>query len=114
VVLTDGGNGLEERLGVAFPRAAFILDFWHAAQHLHELAKARHPRDAGQAQALAAGWCRRLKHEGGAAVLAALEGLDRRGWSAQARESHRLGAGQWRGHGGRLGYPGERHERRVV
>jgi len=105
VVLTDGGNGLEERLGVAFPRAAFILDFWHAAQHLHELAKARHPRDAGQAQALAAGWCRRLKHEGGAAVLAALEGLDRRGWSAQARESHRLVTGYVRDNVGRMDYP---------
>jgi hypothetical protein len=105
VVLTDGGNGLEERLRVAFPRAAFILDFWHAAQHLHDLAKARYPQAAEQAQALAAGWCHRLKHEGGSAVLAELEGLDRRGWSAQAREAYRLVTGYVRDNVGRMDYP---------
>src|SRR5262249_61343057 len=111
VVLTDGGNGLEERLGVAFPRAAFILDFWHAAQHLHELAKARHPRDAGQAQALAAGWCRRLKHEGGAAGLAAVGGLGRRGRAAPGRGAAPAGAGHVAGEAGPHGRPGRSQKR---
>jgi hypothetical protein len=108
LVLTDGGNGLEERLRVAFPRAVFILDFRHAAEHLNDLAKARHPQDPEQAQTLARGWCHQLKHEGGAAVLTTLEGLDRRGWPAAARESHRLVTGQVRDNAHRMDYPSYR------
>jgi len=105
LVLTDGGNGLEERLGVAFPRAVFILDFWHAAEHLNALAKARHPQAPEQAQTLAQAWCHQLKHEGGPAVLATLSGLDRRGWSAPARESYRLVTGYVRDNVHRMDYP---------
>lgn len=105
LVLTDGGHGLEERLTVAFPRAVFILDFWHAAEHLNGLAKARHPGATEQAQALATDWCHQLKHEGGVKVLATLEGLDRRGWSAAARESYRLVTGYVRSNVHRMDYP---------
>ena len=38
--LSDGGNGLEEFFKVHFPRATLILDFYHAAEHLDDLAKA--------------------------------------------------------------------------
>src|SRR5439155_11748122 len=38
IALTDGGAGLEEFMRRNFPRAEGILDFFHAAGHLHELA----------------------------------------------------------------------------
>jgi len=39
IALTDGGAGLEEMLAWFFPRATCILDFWHAKEHLVELAE---------------------------------------------------------------------------
>jgi hypothetical protein len=105
VALTDGGAGLEEFLGVYFPRAECVLDFYHAAEHLNGLAKALHPADDGRAAELAGGWCHALKHEGGAAVLAALAGLDLRGRKAEAREAHRRLLGYVRNNLHRMDYP---------
>jgi hypothetical protein len=90
LAISDGGAGVEEFLRSNFPRVeAVILDFYHAAEHLNDWAKAWHPEDAAAAGALAGAWCHRLKHEGGAAVLAALTALDATGRPAAAREAHR-------------------------
>lgn len=40
VALTDGGNGLDDLMDVFFPHAVRIMDFYHAAEHLGDLAKA--------------------------------------------------------------------------
>lgn len=105
VALTDGGAGLEEFMRVYFPRAELVLDFYHAAEHLNGLAKALHPGDEAASAALAGSWCHALKHAGGAAVLAALEGLDLRGRKADAREAHRLVVGYVRNNVHRMDYP---------
>jgi hypothetical protein len=76
VGLTDGGAGLEEFLRVYFPLAVVILDFWHAASYLRELAQALHPSDEETASVVAGQWCRLLKEEGGAVTLAALRAWD--------------------------------------
>ena len=55
---------------------AVILDFYHASEHLGDLAKAWHGAGTEAAEAWHADWSHRLKHEGGEAVLAALRGLD--------------------------------------
>jgi hypothetical protein len=105
VGLTDGGSGLDEFLRVYFPRAELVLDFFHAAEHLNELAKALHPADEAAATESAGRWCHQLKHEGGAAVLAALEAVDLRGRKADVRERHRLVAGYVRNNLFRMDYP---------
>jgi hypothetical protein len=105
VALTDGGGGLEEFVGVYFPRAECVLDFYHAAGHLNDLAKALCPGDEAKAAELAGGWCHRLKHGGGAAVLAELEGLDLRGRKGEAREVHRRVTGYVRSNAHRMDYP---------
>jgi hypothetical protein len=72
--LTDGGNGLENFVTTNFPReVALILDFWHASEHLRELAKLLYPTDEEARQQRHAQWCHLLKHEGGAVLLAQLE-----------------------------------------
>ena len=45
IALTDGGNGLEDFLRENFgrPDLVVILDFWHVAEYLADLAKARAP-----------------------------------------------------------------------
>jgi hypothetical protein len=74
--LCDAGNGLEEALLRDFPRVeVIILDFFHAAEYLGEIACAWHPGDADAAAAWLGPWCHRLKHEGGEAALNRLREL---------------------------------------
>jgi hypothetical protein len=64
-----------------------------------------HPADAEAAQALAGARCPQLKHEGGAAVQGALQGLELRGRAAAVREAHRQLAGYFAHPVHRMGYP---------
>ena len=87
VALTDGGSGLEEFVRANFgrPDLEVILDFWHAAEYLADLAKALHPQDEERSTALKEQWCHTMKAEGGAAVLAVLRGLELPGRPAVAQ-----------------------------
>jgi hypothetical protein len=105
LALTDGGAGLEEFMRRHFPRAECILDFFHAAEHLNDLARAWHPQDEGRARELGRHWSHRLKHEGGPAVLTLLEALDLRGRSPAARETHRQVVQYVRNNVHRMDYP---------
>jgi hypothetical protein len=105
VALTDGAAGLEDFMHVNFPRAVCILDFYHASEHLHDLAQAWHPRDEAEAQAVGRHWCHVLKHAGGQAVLTLLEQLDRRGRPAAARAVHRQVVQYVRNNLERMDYP---------
>jgi hypothetical protein len=106
VAISDGGAGLEDLLRVHFPRVeVVVLDFFHAAEHLSEWAKAWHPNDAGDAERVAGEWCHRLKHEGGQAVLAGLRAVDVSGRSAVVREAHRELLGYFGNQVHRMDYP---------
>jgi len=108
VAVSDGGAGIEDFLRQNFPRVeAVILDFYHAAEHLNEWAQAVCPDDGAAAHELAGAWCHRLKHEGGAAVLAALEELDV-GRRPAAREAHRGLVGYFANQVHRMDYPAYR------
>lgn len=87
IALSDGGSGLEEFARTNFnrPDLVLILDFYHAASYLEELARALHPGDEAKAVEQAKQWCRLLKEEGGATVLAVL-----REWDWPARPSAAL------------------------
>lgn len=104
IALTDGGNGLEEFMRVQFPRVECILDFYHAAEHLNDLAKAWY-RTEEEAKSVAQQWCHQLKHDGGSAVLATLEAMDMRGRTASVRESHRQVVQYVRNNEHRMAYP---------
>ena len=86
VALSDGGAGLEGWLRANFGRVdAVILDFFHAAEYLGELARALYPGDEAARSDWLGEWCRRLKHEGGSAVLEGLRALEAA--TAVAREA---------------------------
>jgi hypothetical protein len=75
--LSDGGSGLEDWLTSHFGRLdAVILDFYHASEHLGDLAKAWFGAGTEAAEAQHQRWSHRLKHEGGQAVLNELRALD--------------------------------------
>jgi hypothetical protein len=74
--LSDGGNGLEEFIRRNYPRdPVVILDFWHAADHLRELAQLLEPLDETKRQALVTSWCHTMKHEGGQRIIEVLQAL---------------------------------------
>jgi hypothetical protein len=84
IAISDGGSGLEDWLRVHFGRVeAVILDFYHASEYLAELGRALHPEDEAARGEWLRGWCKRLKHEGGAAVLEDLRALPVRGRAAR-------------------------------
>jgi len=106
IALSDGGSGLEDFLRQNFGRVeAVILDFYHAAEYLGDLAKAWHPGDEAAAKALAGRWCHQLKTAGGQAVLAVLRGLDLRGKAQAARALHEATVGYFVNQGHRMDYP---------
>ncbi len=104
IALSDGGNGLEEFFRKNFPRAECILDFWHASEHLTELGLALYD-DEDQRKNVVAGWCHRLKHEGGEALLGELQALDLSNCSAAARQAHAEHAGYFQNQKHRMDYP---------
>lgn len=104
IALSDGGNGLEDFLRSNFGRVdEVILDFWHAAEYLGELAKALHPSEAEGAEQWRRHWCHRLKHEGGAVVLEELRRLPVR--RAAARSCRDEVVRYFAGQAHRMDYP---------
>jgi hypothetical protein len=74
IALSDGGAGYEDLLRDSFARVdAVILDFFHAAEYLGQLATALHPLDAAAAKEQTASWSRLLRDEGGDVMIAVLE-----------------------------------------
>ena len=64
IALSDGGQGLETFFEVYFPHATLILDFYHAAGHLGDLAKAWSDETTTAASLLET-WRHQMKTEGG-------------------------------------------------
>lgn len=104
LALSDGAVCLEKFLATYFPRAVLILDFWHAAEHLAELARTLYPQEEAARERLDK-WCATMKHQGGAAVLAELEQLDPANWSAEAQDSWRRETNYLRHNVSRMDYP---------
>ena len=105
LAFSDGGSGLEEFFRKNFPLAIIILDFWHAKEHLVELAKAVFGDDSAEEKEWLEARCHQLKHEGGAAVRAVLEALDVSGRSEAVREAHRCETNYFRNHEHKMNYP---------
>ena len=76
VAITDGGNGLEESLRRAFSDdLKLVLDWYHAAQHLHAFARVLYAHHAGSAQVWAENTKKVLYEQGGQALLEILHSL---------------------------------------
>lgn len=106
--LTDGGNGLEACLLRHYPDAKLILDFWHPAGHVSDLAEAYGGPDPAAGRLLGEQWCHELKHEGGEVLLATLKGLDLKGAPAETVEAHRRVTQYIGNNVHRMDYPGYR------
>lgn len=109
IALTDGGAGLEDCLldAVAgqMKQIEFILDFYHASEHVHDFAKEFLPGDEQVRKAQAGEWCHTLKHQGGKTLLRELESLDLVQARPEVVESHRLLTNYLRNNLHRTDYP---------
>jgi len=107
IAVTDGGNGLEEALQRHLAdNLTTILDWYHAAEHLGDFAKLWHARDEGARQQ----WTDEAKgilyEQGGAALLAHLQGLTLPPrTSAEVRETLRQLIGYFEKNRHRTDYP---------
>jgi hypothetical protein len=108
IALTDGGNGLEncliDALGGIAREMVFVLDFWHATEHLQEFANLFFAEEEQRKKQMTA-WCHRLKHAGGQAILKILESLNLARATPAVRESHRQLLGYFRNNLHRMNYP---------
>jgi hypothetical protein len=105
LALSDAGQGLEDFAARNFPLAEPILDFYHASEHVAALAAACHSHDPAAAAEQTTAWCHQLKHEGGAALLAAWEQLKVGRWGPPRREVHRQQLQYFRNHQHKMDYP---------
>jgi hypothetical protein len=104
--LTDGGNGLENFVRTNFPRdVVLILDFWHAAEYLRELAQQLHANDEEARQHLHQQWCRIMKQEGGQAIIAHLEQVPLPPRQSAARDKQEETLTYFRNNVHRMDYP---------
>jgi hypothetical protein len=107
IAVTDGGNGLEEALQRNLAdNLVTILDWFHAAQHLHDFAATWHPQDEAAAKA----WSEQAKtvlyEQGGVALLEFLARLDLpKGTRAEVREALRKLVGYFENNRHRTDYP---------
>ena len=110
IAVTDGGNGLEEALQRHLAdNLTTILDWYHAAQHLHDFAAVLHARD----EDAAAAWAREAKEilyeRGGSALVEFLHALRLpKGTRAEVREALRKLMGYFEHNRHRTDYPSYR------
>ena len=106
IALSDGGNGLEDCVRTHFPRVeVVILDFYHAAEYLSDLAIAWHGADANAGEALGQQWGHQLNMEGARRCWRRYTGLDLRGRSTTARECYQATVRYFTYHLPRMDYP---------
>jgi hypothetical protein len=70
VFIGDGAAWVWENARLTFPDAIEILDFYHACEHVGQLASAIHDQNPDQAASLCVQWCHEMKHSSPAALLA--------------------------------------------
>ena len=103
VVIGDGAEWIRRLADHHFPWATHILDYWHACEHIHDLAKACY----GDANPKGTRWahdhCRWLKERGPKSLLAALKRMRPR--SPEAREALGRELGYFSRNRDRMQYP---------
>ena len=80
-VVADGGVWIWNIVADRFAAATGVLDFYHASQHLWELAHSLYPENAAGAKAWVEPLLHQLRHGGEAGVLLTLQNLP--AWCAQ-------------------------------
>lgn len=103
VVVGDGAPWIWRYADQHYPGATEIVDYWHACQYLHDLAKMQYGEGSSQGQRWARDHCRRLREEGPRPLLRALRRMKAAG--PQAAEVLRSTQSYFRNNAHRMRYP---------
>jgi hypothetical protein len=120
VVLGDGAEWIWNLADTHYTDAVQILDFYHASEHVWEVARAVFGGDREEGQTWAKESCERLKEAGTQGLLASLQQLrterQRLGLTltGEARETLRRELRYFRGHRGRMRYPHYREQGMMI
>ena len=88
VVIGDGAEWIWNEAGNHFPKATKIIDYWHACEHIHQLAQALYGEGNPKGKRWASEHCRKLKEKGPGSLLRALK--RRKAGDERRREALRL------------------------
>lgn len=112
VCIADGAAWVWENSRLTFPGAVEILDFYHASEHVGQLAAAIHDEDPAQAAAARIRWCHDMKQASPAALLAESHALldAHPEWSAAKRDAVQQQLDYLESHASRTDYPRFRNE----
>ena len=102
VVLGDGAEWIWNLADHHYPDATQIVDYWHACEHLHELAQAVYGEHSVRGKRWAREHCRKLQERGPATLLRALKRM--RPATAAAREALARELGYFTHHRARMQY----------
>ena len=106
VYLGDGAAWVWENCRLTFPRATEILDFYHASEHVGQLAAAIHDHDPARVAACRSRWCHDMKQTSPAALLVESHTLldSHPEWSESKREAVQLQINYLESHSSRTHY----------
>jgi hypothetical protein len=116
VVVADGAEYNWKVAETHFPEAVQVLDFFHAAEHVHSLARNLYRQDDPKEKMRGERWAKdavhSLKEDGPARLLRSLK--RRKPGSASAREALRLELGYFGRNRHRMDYPGFRRKGMMI
>ena len=102
VVIGDGAEWIWNLAQHHYPRAIQIVDYWHACEHIHDLAKAYYGEGTQKGKRWAQDHCRWLKKRGASTLLRALKRM--RPKTDEQREAVRRQLGYFTNHRHRMQY----------
>lgn len=102
VVLGDGAEWIWNLARHHYPDATHIVDYWHACEHIHQLAQAVYGENSVNGKRWAREHCRKLKQFGPASLLGALKRM--KPGTLQADEALAREVGYFTNHRGRMQY----------
>jgi hypothetical protein len=103
VALGDGAEWIWNLVSTHFPDCIQILDYYHACEHVWELAGVLYGKDSPACKRWAKDHCDRLEEYGPTSLLRSLR--RRKGKTQEQKEAIRLQLGYFEGHKHRMNYP---------
>lgn len=73
IVIADGADWIWNEVRDHLPEATKIIDYWHACEHIHSLARALYGEESPKGKRWADEHCRRLKETGPGSLLRAMK-----------------------------------------
>lgn len=103
VVSGDGAEWIWNVFGEHYPQATQIVDYWHACEHIHDLAKTLHGEGNANGQRWGRDHCEALRERGPTTLLRALRRA--RPTTPEQAEAVRLATGYFERNWARMDYP---------